>query len=100
MFRTKRSAGEIHLHFDPFSIFHNRPILFANGNLPTQSLRKKIAAAKKYHETIRRTLPRIQEGLLGPSLDEITDNIYPRLLFPFVDVFCFFSAVCSGTSKN
>jgi len=100
MFRTKRSAGEIHLHFDPFSIFHNRPILFANGNLPTQSLRKKIAAAKKYHETIRRTLPRIQEGLLGPSLDEITDNIYPCLLFLFINIFYFFFAAYSDTSEN
>src|ERR1700733_12238040 len=33
-FTVKRSTGEVHLHVDPSSIFHERPILIAEGALP------------------------------------------------------------------
>ncbi|KAI9855646.1 MAG: hypothetical protein M1813_009692 [Trichoglossum hirsutum] len=94
--KSKRNAGEIHLHS---SIFHNRPILLADGDLPKQSLRKKVTVEGKCHETIRRTLPSIQAGLPDLSLDEIADNIYSRLLFPFADVVCFFSADLGGFTE-
>ena len=46
-FRSKRHAGEIHLHLDPSRIFHSRPVLIADGDLPQQSLRAKVPAAEK-----------------------------------------------------
>ena len=91
-FTNKRSAGEIHLHLDPSSIFHGRPVLLADGDLPKQSLRGKTVTADKCHETIRRTIQRTRAGSSGLSLNEIADSIYTSLLFPFADVFCFFCA--------
>jgi hypothetical protein len=89
--RNKRHAGEIHLHLDPSSIFHTRPIFIADGDLPQQSLRAKAPAAERCHETTRRAFsdPR-------SALDRTTDSIYSRLLLPFADVFCFFSADLGG----
>jgi hypothetical protein len=55
-FTNKRSAGEIHLHLDPSSIFHGRPVLLADGDLPKQSLRGKTVIADKCYKTIRRTI--------------------------------------------
>lgn len=95
-FRGKRTAGEIHLHIDPAGIFHSRPIFLANGDLTGQSLRSKAPAADDCHDTTRRALPRSVAGLPSVSLDEVTDSIYSRLLFPFTDVFCFFSADLGG----
>ncbi len=51
------------------------------------------------HETRRRGL---QKGLAGSfelSLDDIANDIYTRLLFPFTDVFCLFSADLGGLSQ-
>jgi hypothetical protein len=94
-FRTKRSAGEIHLHLDPSTTFHGRPILIADTNLPSQTLRAKSATADKCHDTTRRIV-RCHTGSPGVSLDDIAVSVYTRLLFPFVDVFCFFSADLGG----
>ncbi|KAH8653952.1 acyl transferase/acyl hydrolase/lysophospholipase [Tricladium varicosporioides] len=94
-FRKKRHVGEIHLHLDPSSIFHNRPVLIADGDLPQQVSRAKAPSAQKCHETIRRAYPR--PGIdLSSTLDGTTDTIYSRLLLPFADVFCFFSADLGG----
>jgi hypothetical protein len=95
IFRSKRTAGEIHLHINPTSVFHSRPIFVADGDLSGQTLRAKAAATDKCHDTTRRALPR-PAGLPSPSLDELTNSIYSRLLFPFADVFCFFSADLGG----
>jgi hypothetical protein len=93
IFRSKRTTGEIHLHIDPASIFHSRPIFVAEGDLTGHSLRAKAAATDKCHDTTRRALSRAAAGL---SIDELTDGIYSHLLFPFGDVFCFFSADLGG----
>ncbi|KAH8799647.1 acyl transferase/acyl hydrolase/lysophospholipase, partial [Xylogone sp. PMI_703] len=95
-FRSKRNVGEIHLHLDPSSIFHSRPILLADSDLPQQNLRGKLPVANKCHETIRRALPRAEGGLSQSALDGSIDTIYSHLLLPFVDVFCFFSADVGG----
>jgi hypothetical protein len=91
-FRSKRRAGEIHLHLDPSRIFHSRPVLIAEGDLPQQNLRANASVTEKCHETIRRALPR---AVAGP-VDGTTDSIYSRLLLPFADVFCFFSSDVGG----
>jgi len=95
-FRSKRDAGEIHLHLDPSTIFHSRPILLADSDLPQQNLRGGVPAADKCHETIRRALPRVGGGLSHDVPDGSTDKIYFHLLLPFADVFCFFSADVGG----
>jgi len=86
-FTTKRSADEIHLHIDPFSTFHGRSLLVADGYFPSKSLRSKIFT-DKYHKITRRTIRRSSEDF---SLDQIANGIYLQLLFPFVDIFCFFA---------
>jgi len=91
-FRSKRHAGEIHLHLDPSRIFHSRPVLIADGDLPQQSLRAKVPVAEKCHEIMRRNLPRAAAG----PVDGTTDSIYSRLLLPFADIFCFFSSDIGG----
>jgi hypothetical protein len=95
-FRSKRNAGEIHLYLDPSTIFHSRPILLADSDLPQQNLRGRVPTADKCHETIRRILPRVRGGLSHNAPDGSTDTIYSHLLLPFADVFCFFSADVGG----
>lgn len=94
-FRSKRSAGDIHLYLDPSTTFHGRPIFIADTNLTNKTLRAKSATADNCHETIRRTI-QCPTWSLGASLDDIAVSVYTRLLFPFVDIFCFFSADMGG----
>ena len=89
--RSKRYAGEIHLYLDPSTIFYSRPILLADGDLPQQSLRERAPMTDRCHETISRILLRAEAGLSYSAL-----SIYSRLLLPFTDVFCFFSADVGG----
>jgi hypothetical protein len=95
-FGSKRDVGEIHLHLDPSTIFHNRPILLADSDIPQQKLRRVTPTANKCHETIRRTLPRPGGRLSNDALDTSTNKIYSHLLLPFADLFCFFSADVGG----
>ncbi|XTI84577.1 hypothetical protein V2W45_1465627 [Cenococcum geophilum] len=67
--------GEIHLYLNLFSIFYGRLVLFMDSDLPKQSLRGKTVTANK---------------LFGLSQNKIVNSIYTHLLFPFVDIFCFF----------
>ncbi|XTI82086.1 hypothetical protein V2W45_1463679 [Cenococcum geophilum] len=72
LFRVKRARKFIN------NIFYGRPVLLIDSNLPKQSLRGKIVIADKCSK------------LSGLSLNEIINSIYTRLLFPFIDIFCFF----------
>jgi hypothetical protein len=89
-------SSDIHLHLGGSSVFYDRVVLFADGDLPYHVPKNKSSSVGECHETIRRTLPRIREGVVGPALDEAADNLYSRLLCPFADVFCFFSADFGG----
>ena len=40
--------------------------------------------------------PRVREGVPGLCQSAVADNLYSRLLCPFADVFCFFSADFDG----
>ena len=97
-FRNKRSAGEIHLHLDPSTIFHGRPIFLADADSHKQTFRAKPATADKCHETITRTV-RSHAPSSGLSLDDVAVSVYARLIFPFVDTFCFFSADLGGLDQ-
>lgn len=88
-FLTKRVPGEIHLHVEASSIFNERPLLIADSDIPTKTLRTKIPSTK-CHETTKQIVQR------PGSLGEISSSIYSQLLQPFVDVFCFFSDDLGG----
>ncbi|KAH7111753.1 hypothetical protein B0J11DRAFT_598320 [Dendryphion nanum] len=91
----KRSTGEVHLHIDPSTIFHRRPVLIAEGSLPPKTLRGKIPSGK-CHEITRRTI----RGSNEPAdLNQIAAGIYFKLLFPFTDVFCFFCDDLGGLKQ-
>lgn len=90
----KRPYGELHLHID--ATFVDRPILIADGDLPTHHRPGKVVCPGKCHETIRSIIPCIMGNVSTSSLDEAVDNIYMRLLSPFTDVFCFFATDLGG----
>jgi hypothetical protein len=95
-FNGRRAHGEIHLHIDASSTFGDRPVLFADGDLPIRGKPKRPLSSEKCHETTNRVLPRLRDNLPGPSLRESVDNVYFRLLSPFTDVFCFFAVDLGG----
>jgi hypothetical protein len=57
-------------------------------------LRAKSATADKCHETIKRVIQYIRPSEV--SLNDSAVSVYTRLLFFFVDVFCFFSTDLGG----
>ena len=85
----RRAHGEIHLHIHAPSTFSSRPILLAEGDLPSLDKSRRALATEKCHETASRQLN--SRTLITPSLSESADKIYFRLLSPFTDVFCFFA---------
>ncbi|KAF1948543.1 patatin-like phospholipase-like protein [Byssothecium circinans] len=91
-FTTKRSTGEVHLHIDPLSLSNGRPALIAEGALLMKTPKGRIPS-EKCHEITRRTI----RGA-GESVDpnRIATAIYSKLLFPFADIFCFFSDDLGG----
>jgi hypothetical protein len=90
----KRSSGEVHLHLDSSTIFNGRPLLIAEGDLPSKTLRGKFPL-NKCHEITRRT---IRESK-NVDLNWIATSIYSKLLFPFADVFCFFCDDLGGLKQ-
>jgi hypothetical protein len=94
---SRRGSGsDIHLHLGDASAFGDKVILLADGDLPYHIPKYQRLSVGKCHETTRRALPRIREGVGALVLDEAADNLYSRLLCPFADVFCFFSADFGG----
>lgn len=89
-FTVRRNAGEVHLHLDPSSVFHGRPVLLAEGDLAKRSSKANTPTSCRCHEITRRPLRP------SSSRDMVASDIYKHLLFPFVDVFCFFSTDLGG----
>jgi hypothetical protein len=90
------SGSDIHLHLGGSSAFGDKVILLADGDLPYHVPKYQSSSVGECHETTRRILPRIREGVGDLALDEAADNLYSRLFCPFADVFCFFSADFGG----
>ena len=84
----RRAHGEIYLYIHALSTFSSRPVLLAEGDLPSLD-KPKVLAIKKCHETASRPLN--ARALTTPTLSKSADKIYFRLLSPFTDVFCFFT---------
>ena len=85
----RRAHGEIHLHIHAPSTFGSRPVLLAEGDLPSSDKLRRALATEKCHETASRQLNSMT--LITPTLSDSADKIYFRLLSPFTDVFCFFA---------
>lgn len=88
-FFGSRGLGEIHLHIDASALFSDRPILFAEGDLPVVSKLQKPMPRNICHEVQSRVTPRT-------NLQATADELYYRLLGPFTDVFCFFAKDLGG----
>jgi hypothetical protein len=85
----RRAHGEIHLHIHTPSVFSSRPILLAEGDIPSLDRPRTALAAEKCHETSTTQLN--TKAIITPTLSACADKIYFRLLSPFTDVFCFFA---------
>jgi len=94
--KNRRRHGDVHLYLEASTVFHERPVLFAEGDLLFRGSRNKTFSVEKCHETVRRTLSRLREGVPGVQPDTIADNLYSRLLCPFADVICIFAADFAG----
>lgn len=84
----RRANGEIHLHIHAPSTFSRRPVLLAEGDLPSLD-KPRVLTIEKCHETTSR--PLLAGSPAVPTFSESADKIYSRLLSPFTDVFCFFA---------
>ncbi|EXJ56219.1 uncharacterized protein A1O5_12675 [Cladophialophora psammophila CBS 110553] len=93
--RSKQTAGGIHLHLDPATIFTERPIFLVDADIDPSRTKVKFTIGDKCHETTRHTIKWVT-SLPSPSLSDIAVSIHTRLLFPFIDIFCFFSTDLGG----
>jgi hypothetical protein len=89
-FTLKQSPAELHLHVEPSTLFGDRPVLVAEGDLSGKpSVRSH---AQRCHRITRRPLRTCDRGLdTGLAI-----SVYSRLLSPFADVFCYFSDDLGG----
>lgn len=91
---SRQNTGEIHLHVDPTSVFQERPILIADGDLEGTVAISRI----KNHCHDSRQLD-IQRPRTESTTESFTSGIYADLLHPFVDVYCFFCEDLSGLKQ-
>lgn len=91
--RRKRGGG-VHLQRGNPDVFHDVPVLLADGDLPYRDLKKMSSA--ECHETRQLMLPRIRGGVRDLAIEDAADHLYSRLLGAFADVFCFFSTDVGG----
>ncbi|KAL6406235.1 putative patatin-like phospholipase [Ilyonectria robusta] len=90
-FVMKRTEGEVHLHVDPSSTFQERPLLIVDGDFCGGQMIK--VSSDKCHEIVRHTVHGLNRGT---PLEGIANSIYADILYPFTDVFCFFSDDIGG----
>jgi hypothetical protein len=85
--KKKRSAGDVHLHIDPSSIFNERPIIIADTDIGNIIPKAKGIAISNCHEVTYRPI-------------QITNYAsICQLLSPFADVFCFYSEDLEGIAR-
>ena len=88
--RTNQTRSEMHLHLDPSTVFADRPILLASFNVRPRPVSWITARRDPCHRETRHPLRQPRAGL------KAADDILPRLLSPFADVFCLFSDDLGG----
>ena len=88
--RTNQTRSEMHLHLDPSTVFADRPILLASFDVRPRPVSWITARRDPCHRETRHPLRQPRAGL------KVADDILPRLLSPFADVFCLFSDDLGG----
>ena len=93
-FSLNQNPSEVHLHVDPLSVFSEQPLVIVDGDLFEKP--KGKLSANKGHGITRRAIrrPREEFGFGGPA-----GGIYSQLLFPFSNVYCFFSDDLGGFKR-
>ena len=86
----KANYGDVHLHLDPSTAFDDRPIMLAGCNV-----RKRSTNQVKVRRYEFQGAPGSSSRLRFARSDQSDDGPI-RLLFPFADVFCFFSDDLGG----
>ncbi|KAH7146698.1 hypothetical protein B0J13DRAFT_664236 [Dactylonectria estremocensis] len=90
-FAIKRTNGEVHLHVEPSSTSQERPLLIVDGDFCGGQTAK--VSSEKCHEIARHTVRGLNRG---SPFEGIANSIYADILYPFTDVFCFFSDDIGG----
>ncbi|KAH8756094.1 hypothetical protein F5883DRAFT_718658 [Diaporthe sp. PMI_573] len=96
--RSRRSPFQrghgLHLHVDPSSIFRRRPLLVAEGDIRSSYAPKH--ARGKCHRVNKRIIERPRHE---SEIAQISTSVYSQLLYPFADVFMFFSDDIGGLKQ-
>lgn len=95
-FRNRETAGGIHLHLDSSTIStgSGRPVLLADADFTCHPSKAMVTSTTqdKCHDTTSHDI----NWAASMPLGDIATKVYTRLLFPFADVFCFFSSDLGG----
>ena len=89
-----RHHGEIHLHVS--RVRAARPTVIADGDLPAHNRLPTSARPYRCHEATNRLFAVTSSGRRA---SQTADEIYQKLLFPFVDVVCLFVADVGGPDR-
>jgi hypothetical protein len=93
--QAKRSANEIHLHVDPYSVFDSKPVLLAESDFISSTIREEVDKDKCHN--VRRVT--FQRTSTKPDPHSDAASVYLQLLSPFIDVICIFSDDIGGSER-
>ncbi|KAH7303728.1 acyl transferase/acyl hydrolase/lysophospholipase [Stachybotrys elegans] len=93
--RGVRGHGEIHIHAVPSSARKNHPVVIFDGDVPSHNRFARPCRPQTCHEASVQVFPRSTHG----NVKEKADDLYRRLLLPFLDVICFFAADLGGLEQ-
>jgi hypothetical protein len=84
---SRRSHGEIHLTVSSLAEGMQRPVIVADGDLPSHNRLPTVPGSRQCHEAIEQRVSNLQPG---EAIAPAADDVYHSLLFPFADVVCIF----------
>jgi hypothetical protein len=86
----KKQKRHMLLHRDPNTVFHERPLLYANCPLPVHVASTTACERRDCPDIVIRSLPHPEGDMTEVSGSTTAEFPYARLLRPFADVFCLF----------
>jgi hypothetical protein len=86
----KKQKRPIQLLLEPSTIFHERPLLYADCPLPVQIASNTVCERKNGPHIVSRSLQQIEGCMPEAHAVKAVECVYSRLLKPFADVFCLF----------
>ena len=89
----RRRHGEFHLHIATNHL--NKPLIIADGDLPTHSRLPRVSKPHRCHEVSERPFINETDDTVESAIS-LADTVYNRTLLPFVDVQCLFVADIGG----